>query len=230
MKRGFLLSGSKSYKSPASESGVAIIAPDKPRGTFKIPAIPLIENIKSIGTPPAAGLSYMRVTQFPFHTARAVGEPYSIFLLYPGAKEAISAIPGFPTPYMPSLRIHYRIGDAPGAGKGMFTLTDLDTGDLILRERPLLLFPIYTFGDIAQVKMIHMQMVASMKREDCAEFAKMANCKTEGGSISGIMNTNALHALRMPGSYDGVYGGVCRDLSRVNHRSVTVVCGFFQNP
>ena len=25
----------------------------------------------------------------------------------------------------------------PGAGKGMFALTDLDVGDLILRERPL---------------------------------------------------------------------------------------------
>ncbi|KAF8346577.1 SET domain-containing protein [Amanita rubescens] len=157
----------------------------------------------------------MRITQFPFHTA--VGEPYSIFLLYPGAKEAIEAIPGLPTPYMPSLRVHYRIGDAPGAGKGMFALTDLDTGDLILRERPLLLFPRYTFGDITSLQMIFMRMITSMKLEDCAEFIKLANCKTEGDPIVGIMHTNALNALRMPGPYDGRYGGVCLNLSRVNH-------------
>jgi hypothetical protein len=215
MKRGFLLSGSKPYKSLASN---VAIAPDEPRGTFKIPAMPTRENIREIGPLPAPGFSYMRITQFPFHTV--VGEPYSIFVLYPGAKEAIEAIPGLPTPYMPSLRVHYRIGDAPGAGKGMFALTDLDTGDLILRERPLLLFPRCTFGDITSLQMIFMRMVTSMKLEDCAEFIKLANCKTEGNPIVGIVNTNALDALRMPGPYDGRYAGVCRDLSRVNHRSV----------
>lgn len=135
MKRGFLLSGSKPNK-PLS-AGV-LIAPDEPRKTFKMPAIPIIEDIREVAPLPV-GNSYVRITQFPFPCA--VGEPYSIFVLYPGGREAISAIPGLPSPYTPSLRVHYRIGDAPGAGKGMFALTDLNTGDLILRERPLLLFP-----------------------------------------------------------------------------------------
>jgi len=192
------------------------IAPDKPRGAFKIPAIPITEDIKAIGTLPAAGPIYMRCTQFPFHTALAVGEPYSIFILYPGAKEAIEAIPGLPTPYMPSLRVHYRIDDAPGAGKGMFALTDLDTGDLILRERPLLLFPLCMPNDPAALEMTLVQTVASMKPEDSVAFVWLANCKTEMNPIWGIINTNALNALRLPGPYDGVYGGVsCQ--SQVSH-------------
>ncbi|KAF8346579.1 hypothetical protein F5887DRAFT_1073256 [Amanita rubescens] len=212
MKRGFLLSGSKPYKSLAS--GVAI-APDKPRGTFKIPAIPILEDIGEMGPLRPVGNHCAGITRFPFN---AVGEPYSIFLLYPGAKEAISAIPGFPTPYRPSLRVHYRIGDAPGAGKGMFALTDLDTGDLILRERPLMLFPLTIVGNgLTTVEVILMQVIMGMKPEDCAEFFKLTNCGTEEHPILGIMSTNSICAKRMPGVYAGRYAGVCRDLSRVNH-------------
>src|SRR6266550_6043580 len=155
MKRGFLLSGSKPHKSLSS--GVAI-APDEPRGTFKIPAIPIFEGDFGEIVPFPLVNAYIRITHFPF---RVVGEPFSIFLLQPDAKEAISAIPGFPAPYMPSLRVHYRIGDAPGAGKGMFALTDLDTGDLILRERPLLLFPLCMPNDPAALEMTLVQTVAS---------------------------------------------------------------------
>jgi len=218
MKRGFLLSGSKPYKSLASESGVAIIAPDKPRGTFKIPVIPIMEDIGEIG-PLLPGENHcVGITHFQF---QAVGEPYSIFLLYPGAKEAIEAISGFPTPYRPSLRVHYRIGDAPSAGKGMFALTDLNTGDLILRERPLLIFPLFIAGNgLATVEVILMQAIMEMKPEYRVEFAKLTNCGAEVGPILGIMGINSLCARRMPGAYAGRYAGVCCDLSRVNHRSV----------
>ena len=216
MKRGFLLGGSKPHKSLAS--GVAI-AQDKPQGTFKIPAMPVFENIQQIGRLPVGNPYNMIVTRFPFHCA--LEEPYSIFVLYPGGREAISAIPGLPSPYTPSPRVHYRIGDAPGAGKGMFALTDLDTGDLILREIPWLLLPGCIVGNRATVDTVLMKVLATaMMPEDFAEFFKLANCKTEGSSISGIMNTNAHSAGRMPGAYDGSYGGICRDLSRVNHRSV----------
>lgn len=212
MKRGFLLNSSKPYKPVVS--GVAI-APDKPRGTFKIPAIPTMEvDIGEITPLPVVNV-YIRITHFPF---RVVGEPYSTFLLSPDAKEAISAIPGFPTPYTPSLRVHYRIGDAPGAGQGMFALTDLETGDLILRERPLLLLPLYMIGTSATLEQLYAKIIALLKPEDRVEFAKLANCKTDGNPLMGIMSTNALSALRMPGTYDGRYCGICRDLSRVNHR------------
>ena len=57
-------------------------------------------------------------------------EPSALSLLYPGAKEALEPIPGFHTPYKPFLRVHYSIDNVPGAGKGMFALTDLNLGDL----------------------------------------------------------------------------------------------------
>src|SRR6266550_1545750 len=77
MKRGFLLSGSKPYKSLASESGVAIIAPDKPRGTFKIPVIPIMEDIGEIG-PLLPGENHcVGITHFQFqdHTPFSSSTP-----------------------------------------------------------------------------------------------------------------------------------------------------------
>ena len=126
----------------------------------------------------------------------------------------------FPTPYSPSLRVHYRIGDALGSGKGMFALTDLDTGDLIARERPLCLFPLaIPAKTYADVDAVIMQTLLKMKPTDVVDYFDLTNCKTEGGPASGIWRTNSLDVGRMPGEYDGIYTCICRDLSRVNHRS-----------
>ena len=163
--------------------------------------------------------AYIRTTRLPFD-----GTPYAVSLIYPGTKEAIATIPGFPTPYMPSLRVHYRIGDAPGAGKGMFALTDLDIGDLILRERPLCMVPqvIPVNGPMSPGEMFKVAF-SLMQPQDLEDFLNLANCKTQDqaeNAFCGIVDTNALGVSRMPGDYLGQYRGVCRDLSRVNHRSV----------
>ena len=170
------------------------------------------------------------IGRFPFEERKAIKlpydddnhatEPYTISLLYPGAKEALSTIPGFPTPYSPSLRVHYRIGDALGSGKGMFALTDLDTGDLIARERPLCLFPVAFPGNTyADMDAVLMPTLLKMKPADVLDYFALANCKTEGGPASGILRTNGLDAKCIPSEYDGRYSCVCRDLSRANHRS-----------
>ncbi|KAF8346576.1 hypothetical protein F5887DRAFT_1073253 [Amanita rubescens] len=190
------------------------IAQNQPQEAFKIPAIAIIDD-------DIPGIGRLRreayIIKLPYgdnHTT----EPYTISLLYPGAKEALAAIPGFPAPYNPSIRVHYRIGDAPGAGKGMFALSDLDTGDLIARERPLCLFPQAMPGNsYTDSDMILMQILSKMKPADILDYFDLANCKTEAGPASGIMGTNNLNAARMPGEYDGRYACICRDLSRVNH-------------
>jgi hypothetical protein len=235
MKRGFLKSPNSGSKPNASLSkdiiqvdrtpGAVTNSPNKqqepPLSTkVKIPSCPMdVADITDGGNfrPIPGRFTYMRATQLPF-----CGTPYTIALLYPSAKEAIAAVPGFPTPYMPSARVHYRIGDAPGAGKGMFALTDLDVGDLILRERPLCLVPqcLWRGGSISPERMFTL-VVSLMKPQDREDFFKLANCKDKAvNSIRGIIDTNALNASRMPGDYNGRYGGICRDLSRVNHRSV----------
>jgi hypothetical protein len=198
------------------------IAQNQSQEAFKIPAIAIIDDdIPGIGRFPG-GRREAYIVKLPYDDDNHTTEPYTISLLYSDAKEALAAIPGFPAPYKPSIRVHYRIGDAPGAGKGMFALTDLDTGDLIARERPLCLFPQAVPGNsYADMDMIVMKTLSEMKPADILDYFDLANCKTtEGGPASGIMRTNNLNAARMPGEYDGRYACICRDLSRVNHRSV----------
>lgn len=234
MKRGFLQnpkSGSKPNAAFASKDIIQAdprpeVVPGPPSIKIKIPCGPndfgnfTIFPVK--GDFPATGGEPIRatVTKLPFH-----GTPYTVSLLFPGTKEAIAAIPGFPTPYLPSLQVTYRIGDVPGAGKGMLALTDLDAGEVILRERPLCLVPQCMGDETFTVQQMHqttLAMMASMDPQDCKDFSKLTSCKPgpAGNPILGIISTNGLDASRMPGEYNGQYVGICRDLCRVNHRSV----------
>ena len=197
-----------------------------PLTKIKIPCVPNdfgeFVQFPAIGDLPAARGEPINTTvvKLPFH-----GTPYTISLLYPGAKDAIEAVPGFPSPYMPSLQVHYRIGDVPGAGKDMFALADLEVGDVILRERPLCLVPLCIGNGtvtVQQVQLTTLSMVVSMEPQDRKDFSELTICKPgpAGNPILGIISTNALDASRIPGDYNGQYVGICRDLCRVNHRSV----------
>ena len=107
----------------------------------------------------------------------------------------------------------------------MFALADLEVGDVILRERPLCLVPLCIGNGtvtVQQVQLTILSMVVSMEPQDRKDFSELTICKPgpAGNPILGIISTNALDASRIPGDYNGQYGGICRDLCRVNHRSV----------
>ncbi|KAF8346575.1 hypothetical protein F5887DRAFT_1179893 [Amanita rubescens] len=208
-----------SSKPDRSLTSAIAITQNQPQEAFKIPGIEIIdEDIPAMGRFPGGSRKDAYIIKLPYNDDNHTTEPYAISLLYTGAQEALAAIPGFPTPYKPSIRVHYRIGDAPGAGKGMFALTDLDTGDLIARERPLCLFPLAIPVDsYAGMDAVIMRTLSKMKPADVLDYFDLANCKTEGGPASGIWRTNGLDAKRMPGEYNGRYTCICRDLSRVNH-------------
>ncbi|KAF8876956.1 hypothetical protein BD779DRAFT_1650515, partial [Infundibulicybe gibba] len=55
-------------------------------------------------------------------------------------KDKILSTPGFPAPLAHPPKVH-RIGSAPGKSLGIFATHDLDMGDLIYAERPLLVLP-----------------------------------------------------------------------------------------
>src|SRR6266550_489927 len=240
MKRGFLRRSDTSSKlasstviaskktaddhcSDVSSKPDGSLTQNQPQGAFKIPSIAIIdENIPDLGRFPGGSMQTQAI-KLPYDDDGHTTEPYTISLLFTGAKEAFAAMPGFPTPYRPSIRVHYRIGDAPGAGKGMFALTDLHTGDLIARERPLCLFPLAIPSETntyAGMDAVILQTVLKMKPADIQDYFGLANCKTQGGPAAGILRTNGLDAHRMPGEYDGKYTCICRDISRANHRSV----------
>lgn len=228
MKRGFLLNSKKdpelSMSIAAGEvttAGGAAYPANKPREPFKIPPVPFEydDDVPENSGRPHAG----KVVMIPTSLPSSGPGPYTLSLLYPGAREAIEALPGFPTPYNPSIRVHYRIGSAPGTGlggKGMFALTDLNLGDLILRERPICLFPQWFAGNNDPSEEYAMSILSQLKPDDFEDFFNLANCRTGENIPSGIVNTNSLYAGFMPGEYHGEYACICRDLCRVNHRSV----------
>ena len=225
MKRGFLRGSkndSKNSRPPASKQGVdasqvAANPADKPQESFKIPLIPDYDDVPDKRRTFAGNIVTIPL---PTPLPSSGTEPHTLALIYPGAKEAIEAIPGFPTPYKPFLREHYCIDDAPGAGKGMFALTDLDLGDLILRERPLCLFPRWFAHDNKDAEEFAMATLSLLKPEDNEAFFNLANSRPRENVPAGIVHTNSIDASRMPGDYNGNYASICRDLCRVNHRSV----------
>ena len=102
----------------------------------------------------------------------------------------------------------------------MFALTDLDLGDLILRERPLCLFPRWFAHDNKDAEEFAMATLSLLKPEDNEAFFNLANSRPRENVPAGIVHTNSIDASRMPGDYNGNYASICRDLCRVNHRSV----------
>ena len=118
MKRGFFQNSKSDSKSIASKDIVqadrrpeaVVSSPNNqqepsPLTKIKIPCVPNdfgeFVQFPAIGDLPAARGEPINTTvvKLPFH-----GTPYTVSLLYPGAKEAIEAVPGFPSPYMPLFR------------------------------------------------------------------------------------------------------------------------------
>ena len=214
MKRGFLLGSKNNSRALASEQDV-----DTSRvanSAIKIPFIPEYDEV------PDKGRAFVgNIVTIPLPTPLpSSGTERTLSLLYPGAKEGIEVIPGFPTPYKLFLRAHYCIDNAPGAVKGMFAPTDLNLGDLILRERPLCLFPRWFAHNNKDAEEFAMVTLSLLKPEDYEDFFDLAKSRPRENAPAGIVHTNSIDTSRMPGDYNGNYASICRDLCRVNHRLV----------
>ncbi|KAH9895568.1 hypothetical protein C8Q73DRAFT_643391 [Cubamyces lactineus] len=116
----------------------------------------------------------------------------------------------------------YCISAAGACGFGVFSTTTITRGDLILRERPLLVYPQLlpyrsSKPPLEQYPELH-DAVSCMRSEDREAFYQLANCHDTANvpSTKGIIDTNALH-LGTLGSSNHPYGAVCRDISRINH-------------
>ncbi|OCH89503.1 hypothetical protein OBBRIDRAFT_732523 [Obba rivulosa] len=149
---------------------------------------------------------------------------YTLGLLFYGMKEKILAIPGFPssftTPAPPVHRI--QAAGARAGGLGMFATVDLDVGDLIVCERPIVVapqrlpFPEGPDGKAAH-DMYEMAMIFQLGPERTDAYFALSNCFGKSvPEVYGIMNTNALPVGALPG-HDGACLAVFKEISRVNH-------------
>jgi hypothetical protein len=227
MRRGFL------SKPKAGSTPVALkterVELKKPALVITIPNTTLDSNGRSapdFGALFPPGFTGYNVVTLPF-PGTFPGEPAALCLLYPGAKEAILALPDFPTRLTvpPFLRWPFSVEDIPGMGKAMVAIIPIPAGGLILNERPLALFPATMPchpNIIHPHDLLHqsLQMLHPPFRE---AFYNLHNCKnsqpvTGVALTNGICATNSIAVGAMPGPYVGQYAAVCQCLSRMNHR------------
>lgn len=153
-------------------------------------------------------------------------------------KRTILSTPGYPQPLIKPPTSCYRIGPSEN-GLGMFATRDIFIGDLIVAERPLMVTPRglrlptsigfpadFTAEQRRQAAIFEWEKLLQasfdrMEPENQAAFMALANSHLEDGSgpVLGVIRTNGFEVAGLDDPIpEGEYTGVCKIISRVNHR------------
>lgn len=192
------------------------------KSKIKIPSTPVVPD--SGGIPPydPHDRGPACFTTLPPGDLVAPGEPVTECLLRPSMREKILAIPGFPHPFVPIDPPRSKIVPIPGAGLGLVATTDIDIGEDIVIERPLIL----ATGAVPQLgpslwqdpRIIQWLLIARLTKDRAEEFYALHNCKGyTRPHHTGIIDTNGVGAGTLPG-YEADCTAICKVISRVNHR------------
>ena len=177
---------------------------------------------------------------------------HSEWMVHGPTKAKVINAPGYPQPVPKpkascGIQPAYVIKQTPNMGLGVFATRDIEMGELIFAERPLLVSPRGNVAMRVDPKVQHYSLktqmaiammewektleaaVGRMEPEDKKAFMELANSHKDDGSgpILGIIRTNGF----MVGSniFDGpemradgnnAYSGVVKIGSRINHRYV----------
>ncbi|KAG6808373.1 hypothetical protein H0H93_000223, partial [Arthromyces matolae] len=166
--------------------------------------------------------------RYPYQTVAIGANGWAECILKDGKlKQAILSIPGFPhsVPHFDPPR--YRIGPSDH-GTGMFVTCDIDQGELILAERPVLVlirgFPVpldlSRKMQLAQIEGILEKCVERMLPQNRKAFFELyigpENVEDGGGPIFRRIGINSI-GLRLSEGEDGVHGGTFVAAARMNH-------------
>ena len=147
-------------------------------------------------------------------------EAQSECLLYEGIKESILAISGFPQPVPVPNPPRYKITPTKGVGVGigLVATIDLDIGDLIVAERPLIVYTKLVERWAVPPQEVRRLLVERLDLPAQEEYYALRNCKGYSRcNADGIADTNSMSIGELPG-FSGVCIAVCKVISRVNHR------------
>jgi len=159
-------------------------------------------------------------------------------------KDLITNIPGFPAPLLRPKMVAYEVRQSSEfQGQGLFATRNIKAGDLILSERPLLVYPgcpvlilpkaVKTRHTHAQINMINMineerrmaDVVAHMHPDLRARFQSLCNAQSSSLPITGICLTNGFKTGIIDWEKTKEYGVEPLDfsavgdlVSRLNHR------------
>jgi len=240
MRRGFLTNRSLDPAAASSSAQTTTaIARTKSTGAvastannrIALPSWP-VELDEDVPDVPAWAPRAMVGTSMPPRTRCNADEPRTVCLIPAETEAQLLALRGFPRPLPASASPRYRLGAVPGAGIGMFAVTAVTAGDVVMRERPLLVYTVAMAEDVVvesggsggSRSAMHMDghqfleaQVNMMCKADREALLALHDCESVGvPTLRGIMSTNAMHVGSLPG-YDARCSAVCRDISRVNH-------------
>ncbi|KAF8998083.1 hypothetical protein BDQ17DRAFT_1362401 [Cyathus striatus] len=253
MKRGFLLH--KNQKKPRGDQAPPTAS--SPSSAFHPDAFVLSFRSTSLTKPkvlpellpiqPTIGtLSSDSLIQCRLQSTDGITE----CLLTPRVVSKILKTPGFPAPIKHNSTPAYRISETNCMGLGMFATRALNTGDLIIAERPLLVCiddscirelrkvqnDKEAHNDIAEA--IFQLVVDRLTKENKAHFYALHNSRLGGEEekwrLVGIMSTNAYSEnFNVPGivrDNEESYSVVMKDCSRINHSCCPNVTTIFDIP
>ncbi|KAJ7188725.1 hypothetical protein C8R46DRAFT_1205863 [Mycena filopes] len=155
-------------------------------------------------------------------------EPVSECFFYPGSKEVLMKLPGFPQPLITPATPAFRLVPVAGKGSGLVSTRALQLGDLVINERPLFVcargVPVQAFAHLSHAQYLQHAMdqlekycevgIQRMRPEDKESFMALVNSHKEDGSgpIVGRVRTNGLWLAGLrPGVEDETneYSSVC---------------------
>lgn len=156
-------------------------------------------------------------------------------------KRAILETPGFPRPILRRKTILHEIRPTPSAGLGIFSTQNLEMGDLVFAERPMLLIAstwrvkigteteftpdMLRRAELQEREKVLRMCFERMPTENQEEFMLLHNSHRYDGSgpLGGIVRTNSF-GLKLRNREGVPSAAVFKEGSRFNHR---YVLGFF---
>ncbi|KAI0785808.1 hypothetical protein C8Q75DRAFT_310725 [Abortiporus biennis] len=169
-------------------------------------------------------------------------------LLYAPTKRFIMSQPNYPEKIHCPVTKSYEIRELPGRGKGVVALQDIQAGELILAERPLIICSAATMfselpagttavpGVVNDALARYETLVDRMDSSRKADFMALVNSHEHDGSgpYLGRIRTNAFMVTfdgnNGANSYTSKYGVVGKDISRANHSCCPNASHSFHKP
>ncbi|KAI0708723.1 hypothetical protein C8T65DRAFT_649845 [Cerioporus squamosus] len=136
-------------------------------------------------------------------------------------EQLLERYPGFPLPFTLISPARYKIADVGAADAGMIALEDITPGETIARERPLLLMPHTICATPSEQERMLEDVVESMYIENQKFIRTLKDWRnTDKATFRplSVFSTNMFQVTDLPGHNNCGYGGLARDISRVNHR------------
>ncbi|KAJ7080640.1 hypothetical protein B0H15DRAFT_787079 [Mycena belliarum] len=153
-------------------------------------------------------------------------EPSSVVIAEPLIAQLVSTQPNFPLALQTPLEPTYDIRATGKMGLGMFAKCDLKPGDLILAERPALVYPNHFTSSNRELEAVFCVALEDMRVQDRIAYRKLAMSAFRSPTIGDLLRIATANCFQLPTNPPGGpnqrwtigdYRAVYLDTSRINH-------------